>query len=442
VRRLAPMLALALVLTGPTASADEAAPAQNAVKVWTRDDAPALSFEQAITMGRKNNRTIRADRAKLAEAETSVEQAWGALLPTIAGEAKYTRNYKQVSLGFPGSAPLLLQPSNQLDLVISATTPLIAPAAYPALESVKASAKAAEADFSEHEAALLVDVARAFLAAAGNDELVTTRRSQIEVAQATLRDAQIRLAAGSVTKVDVDRAELAYVRAVQAERETVAARNTTYRALATLIQAEHPFKVSAQFPTAPMPDPNDLDMALRLRPQFQALQLAVNAADAEGRAQAWRWAPTLSAFGNARKFNYDNFVRDRHSWAVGGQLDWVLFDGGGRDADRHRATARAAEAQAQAEVLRDKVRDDLANETDTLMVKRLGVEAAEHSVTLAQESLELIRTQYAAGTGTQLDLLQAQDAIVAAHLSLVQARFDVAAADLALRYAAGTFPPK
>ena len=39
-------------------------------------------------------------------------------------------------------------------------------------------------------------------------------------------------------------------------------------------------------------------------------------------------------------------------------------------------------------------------------------------------------------------LLQAQDAIVAAHLSLVQARFDVAAADLALRYSAGTFPPK
>jgi outer membrane protein TolC len=406
-----------------------------------QDGAPGLTFEQAITMARKNNRSVKVDRAKLAEAETAVDQAWSALFPTVAGQAKYTHNYKEVALAFGGAA-LLLQPSEQLDFGISATAPLIAPAAYPALSSVKASVKAAEETFEAQEAVLLVDVARAFLAAAGDDELVATRHSSIEVARATLHDAAIRLAAGSVTKVDVDRAELALVRAEQAERETLTARDRTYRTLATLIQADHPFKVVAQFPTAPMPDANDLAMALRLRPEFQALEDTAKAAEDESSARGWLWAPTLSAFGNARKFNYDNFARDRHSWAVGGQLDWLFYDGGSRDALRHQASARAATARAQAELLRDRVRDDMTNDAATLATKRLGVDAAQRTVTLADESLDLIRVQYGAGTGTQLDLLQAQDAVVAAHLTLVQARFDVAAADLALRYSAGTFPPK
>jgi len=32
--------------------------------------------------------------------------------------------------------------------------------------------------------------------------------------------------------------------------------------------------------------------------------------------------------------------------------------------------------------------------------------------------------------------------VIGANIALVQAHFDVASADLALRYAAGTFPPK
>ncbi len=135
-------------------------------------------------------------------------------------------------------------------------------------------------------------------------------------------------------------------------------------------------------------------------------------------------------------------MRDRHSWAAGAQLDWLIYDGGGRDVQRHLADAQVREAQARIDALRDTIRDDLANGSSQVETKKRGVEAAERSLALAHEALELVRVQYEAGTGTQLDLLQAQDAVVAAHLGLAQAHFDVAAADLALRHAAGTFPPK
>jgi multidrug efflux system outer membrane protein len=191
-----------------------------------------------------------------------------------------------------------------------------------------------------------------------------------------------------------------------------------------------------------MPDPNDLQLALHLRPEFRALEETAKAAEEESDARAWLWAPTLSAFGNARKFNYDNFNRDRHSWAVGLQLDWVIYDGGGRDASRHLADAQREEADARAAVLADNIRDDLATGRSLVDTKRQGVFAATRGVELAKETIDLVRTQYEAGTVTQVDLLGAQDALVGAQEALAQSRFDLAVADLTLRKTAGTFPPR
>jgi outer membrane protein TolC len=432
VRRLGLSLGLAaLVATLPSARVA----AQSA-------DAP-LTLDRALDLARKHNRSLVVERARLAEAQTSVDQAWSALFPTVTSQAKYTRNYRGIApLMFLGKT-LELQSLNQWDFGVTAVAPLLVPAAYSALDAVKSGVHASEANYEVSEADLLVGVARAFLAAAVSDEVLVARRSSTSVAKETLQFAQTRLAAGTVTKVDVDRAELALVQDEQYEREAANGRVQAYRALGTLIGVEGPFTIQPELPTATPPDANDVGSALHLRPEFRAVEATMKSAEAQSKARAWQWSPSLSAFGTARKWlNYDNFTGDRYMWAVGAQLDWLMFDGGTRDAQRHAASTQALQAQARLEVLRDSIRDDLANGDGTLRTKKQGLEAAERSVALARETLELARVQYESGTGTQLDLLQAQDAVVGAHLGLAQAHFDVAAADLALRHAAGTFPPK
>src|SRR5262249_38783307 len=147
-------------------------------------------------------------------------------------------------------------------------------------------------------------------------------------------------------------------------------------------------------------------------------------------------------FGNVRRFNYDNFAFNNYSWAAGLQLDWVIYDGGARDAQRHLAAAQQQEAEARASLLRDSIRGDLYNGRNLPQTKLQALDAATRSVTLAQETIDLVRTQYEAGSVTQVDLLQAQDGLVSAQESLAQAHFDVAVADLSLKRAAGTFPPR
>jgi outer membrane protein TolC len=427
-------LLAALALAAPSARAQSPA-APGAAPVHE------LTLDEALAMARKANRNLAVDRSRVAEAETTVEQAWSALVPTVVAQGRYTRN--NIAFSFPvGTRMLTIQPLNQLDLVGSAVAPLIAPPAYAALSSVKANRDSALANYEASEAQVLFTVAQTFYSAAGADEVLRARKSSTDVARATLQNAQTRFSAGTVTKVDVDRAELAVVRAQQAERETENAREQTYRALATLIQTRQPFVVSGAQVTPPARRDESLDMALHLRPEFRALELSVKSSEEQASAYAWRWAPTLSAFGNGRVFNYDNFAFQRHAWAVGVQLDWTLYDGGTRDAQRHLAASQAQEAADRAAVLRDQISDDLANGRSQLDTKNHAREAAERSVTLAQETIDLVRTQYEAGSATQLDLLQAQDNLVAAQESLAQAHFDVAVADLALRRAAGTFPGK
>ncbi len=426
-----------------------------------RAQAPAgapreLTLDDALAMAKRVNRSLIAERAHLAQAQTNVEQAWSALFPVVTAQGKYTRNYKNAVLDFgqilgayqlinPAATPpdytATILKQNQLDASISATMPLLAPAAYPALESVKTGVRSSEANYESSEDSVLFSVAQTFYAAAAADEVLITRRSSIQVDTATLENAKTRFAAGTVTKVDVDRAELALVQAQQAELEARYGQAQTYRALATLIQADAPFKVSAPEVSA-APVSEDLDTALHLRPELRALTFSQRASDAEARAYGWRWAPQLSAFGKANIGNYVGFTGDRYAWSVGLQLDWTLYDGGARDAQRHLAAAQAAEAGARAAVLADTIRDDLVNGHSFLDTKHQAVQAATRAVSLAQETLALVRSQYEAGTVTQVDLLQAQDNLVAAQETLVQSRFDVAVADLTLRRAAGTFPPR
>jgi outer membrane protein TolC len=407
-----------------------------------------LTLEQALAQARKRNHSLAVDRARLEQAQTNIESAWAALFPTVTAQGKYTHNdypdgHVTIPFGSPNGVSKVFLAQEQLDGAINASVPLLAPAAYPALEAVKSGVRSAEANYQASEDQVLFSVAQSFYVAGISDELVVARHSNVDVARATLDNARTRFAAGTVTKVDVDRAELALMRAEQQEREAITSRDQAYQAVSTLIQFEGAFHVSIPPPAPPLKiDAESLSMALKLRPEFRALEESARSSEQTRKAYLWRWAPTLSAFGYARAFNYVNFAGNEHTWGVGAQLDWVLYDGGTRDAQRHLATAQADQAFAQSAVLRDNIADDLVNGSRTLATKQKALETAERSVGLAQETLDLVRVQYEAGSVTQVDLLQAQDSLVSVRQSLAQAHYDVSIADLALRRTVGTFPPK
>jgi outer membrane protein TolC len=445
-----------------------------------------LTLDEVLRLAKQNNRDLQAARARVAQAQAGVQTAWSALLPTVALQGKYTHNYKEVPLDLssqakalfalssavvsanlvdPNSAngkllgilanpngqlaaqanapPVIIQKGEQLDFVASATLPLVVPPAYFGLRSAHQQEDAAAANYFVSEATVLFAASQAYFACAGTDELVQARKHAISVTKKALDNARARLEAGVVNRVEVQRAELQQVRAEQALVEAQDSQAQTYLSLATLIVDHQPFRVAGnEAPPAGPAEPVDkmAANALTLRPEFMALEKTNASYSSTASSNLWKWAPTLSAFGNVRAFNYSGFSGNPYSWAVGLQADWLLYDGGVRDAQRHLAMAQLRESEARLDQLRDTVRDDVRNAARAVNTKRSALATAERSLQLSRQTLDLVQVQHDAGTATQLDLLQAQDNLVGAEVALAQAHFDLALSALSLERTAGTFP--
>ena len=272
---------------------------------------------------------------------------------------------------------------------------------------------------------------------------MAARRHGVEVTRKTFDDAKIKVDAGTANRVELTRAQVAWERAIQALEEADAGRAQAYRSLATVTGIDGPFVVDPARSEAGdryAPGEDLGSMALKLRPEFAQLEGQVAAADATADSYRWRWLPTLSGFGNVRGFNYGGFANQFYAWAVGLQLDWVVYDGGLRDAQRRFSVAQRSESEFRLAQLRRTVSDDIENARRSLAVRHRALETATRAAQLSKETLDLVRVQHSAGTATQLDLLTAQDQHIASMLLQAQARFQLALADLTLQRQVGTFP--
>ena len=174
-----------------------------------------LSFDEALAMARRANRTLTAEHARLDQAKANVDRAWTVLFPTVAAQGKYAHNNTQFVFATSPTSMLTIQPLNQLDASVQMTMPLLVPAAYPALKAVNLNEQISREQYDAAVDNVLFAVAQTYYAAAVADEVVAARQSGVTVAKATLGNAEARFSAGTVTKVDVDRAQLALLRAEQ-----------------------------------------------------------------------------------------------------------------------------------------------------------------------------------------------------------------------------------
>ena len=334
----------------------------------------------------------------------------------------------------------IIVPRAQIDGILAANLPLVVPAAYPALRGARLNYASQKEQLAVTEAQILMSAATAFYSAAGTDELVNARRHAIEVAQKTVDSAQLRFTAGLVSEVERMRAQLALIQAEQRMLEVQDSRTAAYRTLATILHiAGDSFRV--QPPPVPTADVDGeqklIDQALDQRPELRSAKLQMQAYSQQVLSSWLGYVPSLSMFGNLRLSNATGFSGQTYGFAIGLQLDWLLFDGLLRDANRHNLESQRRSTLLRLEQMHDTVSDEVASGRRSVVTKKQGLGSAERSVKMAQATLELVRKQYQAGTSTQLDLLNAQDALVVAEVGLAQARFDLALAVLSLRRLTG-----
>jgi outer membrane protein len=431
--------AVAVSLLAPVAGAQETGAPEGPVERLTLAQATERALGASPNLGR-----LRANERAAAADERA---ARAGRLPQVQLEAGYTRQSDVPEVVVGGRTIFPNLPDNYRTR-LGASVPLFTGGRVErAIESARLERQASGADVDAGRRDLVYETAAAYWSLATSRRTAEVLGEALDAYDAHLKDAKNRESVGMAARNEVltvqverDSAELALLDA----RSNVAVAEANLRRLLGLPAAVR--IETAETLDAPLPAPDDADAlataAVEARPERAALLARVEAAEARVRGERGARLPQVSATGG---FDYANPNRKilppaaewDHTWEVGVNLTWNLFDSGRTGANVARAQARADAAREQLADLERRIRLEVTQRTFERRTAGARVSLSERSLESARENRKVAADRYREGVIPSSELLDAEVGLLRAGLDRTSAQAALRLADAALQRATG-----
>jgi outer membrane protein len=321
-----------------------------------------------------------------------------------------------------------------------------------ALRAAGATKQQALAQYQTTVADALLNVRLAYYDVLLAQQEITVHEASVNLLQKELEDQQHRLDAGTVPKFNVLRAEVA----VANERPNLIRARNDYRVaknnLSNLIGYNLPREIWEDIPlnlTDPLDAapyqvnlPDAIQQALTKRTELLALRKTEELQKLNIVNASAGYKPTVQVFAGYGWYNAQFTApvaldHDIHGWNAGAQLTWNIFDG-----------LLTYGKVIQAKALYEKSKTDLADQARQIELQvrtaysgfieaKEVLDSQEKVQEEADEALREAEARAAAGTGTQLDVLDAQTSLTQARTTRIQALHDYDTARARLERAIG-----
>ena len=316
-----------------------------------------------------------------------------------------------------------------------------------ALQAARIARNAGAQDVQRARQSTALDAIRSYNQLLFAMEQLRVMENNVRSKETHLEYARNRRAAGAATELEVLRAEVDLenqraevlrsaneVSAARATLNTVMVRPTTDPVHPTDTLAVIPFDAPLAEAVKEALDARPELRLLRLQEQFQAKLISVAAADAK---------PSIDftgSYGYAVRRPKNLFEPEFTRWSAAVNFEVPLFDG-------RRTAGRVAQARAQRNTvtqqiaaLENQVRLDVQSAYDALTLANRTIQAAELNVAQARRAADMTEANYKLGAATQLDVVDAQQALRQAENILNQALYTHANARASLRFVMGRDP--
>lgn len=271
---------------------------------------------------------------------------------------------------------------------------------------------------------------------------VEVSEDQVRTLQEHLRIVNAQFNAGTVAKADVLTTE---VRLANAQQSLVSYRNSYDIAMATLCNyLLLPVDTVIHPPEQLTYNKYNLDLtnctayALQNRPDAAAADYEVKQAESAKRAAKAGYRPNVNALATGgitgnKPFN-DNLT---DSWTAGISASWNIFDGGVTQAQVKEADATLTKAQEAAAATREQVQLDVRSAYLSLVAAEKNISTTKLAISSAEEDYRISQVRYAAGVGTNLDVMDASDKLTQAKMNYYSALYEYNTAKASLDKAMG-----
>lgn len=374
----------------------------------------AESLADALTAAYRNSNLLDQNRALLRASDEDVAIAVSALRPVIAFAAQ--AGYSRVETN-QGGVPVTVEGLSS-SIALSADLTLFDFGRNRlSIEIAKESVLATREALIGVEQQVLLAAVAAYVDTRLAEEIVGLRNSNVRVITQEVRAARDRFDVGEATRTDVAIAEarLAGARAnlAAAEGDLMVARES-YRAAT----GDYPHRLGA-LPSTPKLPRNQAEaekVALRTHPSVRQAQREVTVAGLNVDLGRAGMKPTIGARAQV-SVNEDG----NDTETLGLSLNQTIYAGGRLSAVYRRALAGQDAARAglgQAGVL---VAQNLGNAWARLAVFSASVEASDRQIRAAQTAYDGIREEASLGARTTLDVLNAEQELLDARASRLEA---------------------
>lgn len=406
--------------------------------------APALAdtLRDALVAAYQTNPTLESARAQQRATDEGVPIAKAAGRPSASVDGTYTEYLKQSENSFNAPSRVF---TGGADLGV----PIYSGGAVKnRIKAAQIRVGAGQADLRATEASVFSQVVAAYMDVIRTEAIVGLNRKNVSVLQTNLQATSDRFQIGDLTRTDVaqsqSRLAVAQSDLRTAEANLAAARETYIRFVG---RAPETLETPPPLPNIPASAEEAASIALDSNPDLIGARERTKAAEKDIDVAGASRLPTVRLFGQGSYNNYFNTLArgvassgvSQHDSAAqaGAQISIPIFQGGLPAAQRRQAQATASATLEQ----------EIATERDIIAQVRSAytswnasndlIRSSKVAVDAAALSLEGVRAENSVGNRTILDILNAEQELLNAQVTLVTAQRNAYVAGFTLLAAMG-----
>jgi outer membrane protein TolC len=406
-----------------------------------------LSIEEAIARGLQYNLGLIDSEQSSADARAEREHALADLLPQISARAEQTYqqlSLKSINLRVPPQTGFHPGPTSgqfgYSEARITAESPLLNVALLDRYRQQKALEAASALDTKDARDVVVFAVGAAYFQVVASQARVETE--QAALASARELDSQVADQYKSEVSPEIDTLR-AHVELHTAEQRLTDAINDLEKDKLTLdritgIPLEQAWTPAGDYGyVALLPDAPDASQTETTRFDIASAKTGVAAAQFQLRSARAERLPEISfhASYGAAGVNPANYNRVNE---VSGSVSVPLFTSGRIRSDIHAAESNLVERRAELSDLEGRAAYDVRTAELDARASESGVKVADENRALAECALAQSQDRYKNGVTNYLEVLEAQEAVVAADENYIASLFSFNVAKIALARALGS----
>jgi len=406
----------------------------------------ALTLGDVLQRALVSNLGIVTSEAEIDHARGTARVETSDLLPHIAGGMSEVRQKANLeAFGFDPARfglPPVVGPFNVFDARLYASQTILDFQALNESRSEGHNERAARFTSRSRRDQVAMLSAEMYLQVLAAEARAVSARAQRDTSQTLFTQAQDLKESGIVAGIDVLRAQVRLAgdrqRVTVAEHDAQKTRLDLARMIGLPLGQE--FTLSERLPELAMPDmtiDTAVERAYAQRPDYLAAMARVQAADASRGAARGEALPVVRATADYGAIGLSPST-SLSTFSVAGRVTVPIFQGGRDQGRLIEADAELRSRKAEAENLRASIYYDIRNAFLDLEATDEELRTATGARDLAQQTLTQARDRFQAGVASNIEVVEAQQAVALADEEVIDATFGFLIAKATLAGSMGT----